>query len=55
LEVFDKGNSALYDDNIQAVLDANSDNDTLFDSMKSYVICVTNKSVNLTNLSGACK
>jgi len=52
---FNAGNRVMFESGINSVLSVDENNDALFESLKSRIICATNKATNFTNLSSSCK
>jgi len=52
---FNAGNRTMFQNGVDAILNLEDNNDTLFEQLKSRIICATNKATNFTNLSSSCK
>ncbi|NDK09511.1 carbohydrate ABC transporter substrate-binding protein [Candidatus Gracilibacteria bacterium] len=52
---FDVGDVNIYNNRLREILDQQSGYETLFDSMKAYVVCTATKQTTLLNLSSPCK
>gem|GEM_PF-1015116 len=55
LSSFDSGSRVMFENISISTLNAEDNSDTLFEKEKTKIVCSTNKSLNLTNLSSSCE